>query len=170
MPRIIDRLLASWGRTDASTAAKLSYCRAAVPPPSLARYLAEKVAPPALVVNVAINFFVGRAVYPAGIAVPLLGDKSAGADTLLGAFLIGFFRMLVVRPAGRLEARAGRVRGFARPGALAAWPRRRPVLAAIAFGLACMALLGAPAVLALLRLRGAPLSRDAFLLFKTAFA
>src|SRR5262245_1072595 len=118
---------------------------------TLARYLLAKVVPPALLVNVAINVLAGRAVYPAGVPVPLLGDKSAGGDTLVGAFLIGFFTMLVVRPGARLEARAGRVRGFGSGSAFASWPRRHPFLAAIAFGFLWVLLTGAPTVIVLAR-------------------
>jgi len=137
---------------------------------SRARYLWLKVAPPALLVNVGVNVLGGRAAYPAGTLVPLVGHKSAANDIVFGAFLIGFFTMLVVRAAARLEARSGRVAGIDRRGAWAEWPRRHPCWAAIAFGAVCVAALGAPTVLALTHLRSAPLPRDAFLLLKAAFS
>jgi hypothetical protein len=138
--------------------------------PSLARYLLVKVVPPALLVNVVINVIVGLVAYPAGRAVPLTGDKSAGADTLVNAFFIGFFTLLVARAQARTEARSGRVRGFDGRSALAAWPRRHPVLAAIAFGLLFSTTLGLATVKVLLHLTHAPLPRGAFVLFKAAFS
>lgn len=123
------------------------------------RYLAISGAI-ALVVNVAINLVVGSAIYKGHDVVPLTGDSSIAGDTVVGAFLIAFFTLLVVPQAARREVRAGHIRA-------GGWglPRRR-WLTAIAGGVISAIAIGIPATLIV----GGPLSHDAFLAFKVGFA
>ncbi len=137
---------------------------------SLARYLLVKVLPFAALVNVAINFAVGRALYPVGRAVPLAGDPSIAGDTVVNAFIIGFCTLLIVRPGARLEARAGRVRGGARSSAWLLWIRRHPFFAAIGFAFVSAIILGGGAVLVFASLKIHVLERNAFLIFKASYA
>jgi hypothetical protein len=135
---------------------------------SLARYLiAGGVV--AVLVNVAINAVVGNAIYGQVARVPLTGDSSIAGDTIVGAFLIVFFTLLIVAPATRREIRSGRVRGggtLALPG----WFVRRPLLAAIAGGFVSAVVVGGGAVAILAAIGAAPMSGHAFLAFKIAFA
>jgi hypothetical protein len=100
----------------------------------------------------------------------LRGPTSIIGDTLVGAFLIGFFTWLVMVPAARLEARAGRIRGLGRNARAFAWPRRHPLVSAIAFGLASVLLLAAPTLFALAKGGVAAMSQGGFVLFKSAFS
>jgi hypothetical protein len=135
---------------------------------SLARYLlAGGVL--AVVVNVAINAAVGHAMYAHLAAVPLTGDPSIAGDTIVGAFLIGFFTVVVVAPATRREIRSGRVRGGGKL-TLPGWFARRPLLAAVASGLVSAALIGGGVVAVIAAIGAAPMSSPAFLAFKIAFA
>jgi hypothetical protein len=120
-------------------------------------------------VNVTINALVGHALYGGIATVPLSGDAGVAGDTIIGAFLIAFFTVLVVAPATRREVRSGRVRGggtLALPG----WFVRRPVLAALAGGVVSATLVGGGAVAIIATIDAAPMSGDAFLAFKIAFA
>src|SRR6478609_6162856 len=79
-------------------------------PRSLGRYLlAGGVL--AVLVNVAINAAVGHALYAKLATIGLTGNPSITGDTVIGAFLIGFFTLVIVAPATRREVRSGRVRG-----------------------------------------------------------
>ena len=126
----------------------------------------------ALLVNVGINAAVGRAVYAGAGVVPLTGDRSIAGDTIVGAFLIAFFTLLVVAPAARREIRSGRVIGSgpARWHRLPRWVERHPLVAALIGGAISAAVIGGGAV-AVLGARGvAAMPVDTFLVFKTAFA
>jgi hypothetical protein len=132
------------------------------------RFYVLQVALPAAVVNLVINALVGPLVYPSGQTVPSLGDKSAGLDCLVGAFIIGFCSWVLVVGAGQVEARAGRVAGRDQR-----WLRglvRHRWLAAFGFALAWVTLAGVPVVAALTRWAGPTVPRAEFLLFKVAFA
>jgi hypothetical protein len=135
---------------------------------SLARYLIIGGVI-AVLVNVAINAVVGNAIYGRVAAVPLTGDSSIAGDTIVGAFLIVFFTLLIVAPATRREIRSGRVRGggtLALPG----WFARRPLVTAIAGGIVSATVIGGGAVAIIAALGAAPMSGHAFLAFKIAFA
>ena len=135
---------------------------------SLARYLiASGVL--AVIVNVAINAAVGHALYARVAAVPLTGDPSIAGDTIVGAFLIAFFTLVIVAPATRREIRSGRVRG-GRKRAVPGWLARRPVLAALAGGLGMAVGIGGGAVAIIAAIGAAPMSGHAFVAFKIAFA
>jgi hypothetical protein len=123
----------------------------------------------AVVVNVAINAAVGHALYAHLADIPLTGDPSIAGDTIIGAFLIAFFTVVVVAPAARREIRSGRVRGggtLTLPG----WFARRPLLAAVVGGLVSAILIGGGAVAIVAAIGAAPMSSDGFLAFKIAFA
>jgi hypothetical protein len=137
-------------------------------PRSLARYLVAGGAL-AVVVNVVINAVVGNALYKRLAAVPLTGDPSITGDTVVGAFLIGFFTLAIVAPATRREVRSGRVRG-GRKLTLPGWFARRPLIAAVAGGLVSAAVVGGGAVAIVAALGVAPMSEPAFLAFKITFA
>ncbi|HUQ06556.1 MAG TPA: hypothetical protein VM261_28830 [Kofleriaceae bacterium] len=124
----------------------------------------------AVIVNVAINAAVGQALYGGVTVVPLSGDSSIAGDTIVGAFLIGFFTLLLVAPATRREVRAGRVRGGHRWLALTGWFARHPFVAAVAFGVVSAVALGGGAVAIIAAIDAAPMSSDDFVVFKTAFA
>jgi hypothetical protein len=144
--------------------------RGRLSPVTRTRYLALTVAPPAFLVNVAVNLVAGRAVYPQGAMVPMLGDKSVGGDTLVGAFLIGLFTLLAVRPTARKDARLGRVAGLGRTSSFATWFRRHFLVGPWVFAFACLLVLGAPTVAGLAWAHPQPIGRDTFLLVKCAFA
>jgi hypothetical protein len=74
------------------------------------------------------------------------GPGGFASDALIGAFLIGFFTLLLVIPDGRREARSGRVRGGGRTARWLRWPARRPVGFALGGGLAVAVVLGGAAV------------------------
>jgi hypothetical protein len=133
---------------------------------SLARYLLVGGVV-AVIVNVVINAVVGNAIYGRVAAVPLTGNSSIAGDTIIGAFLIVFFTVLIVAPATRREIRSGRVRG-GRKRTLPGWFARRPLLAAVAGGVVSAILIGGGAVAILAG--AAPMSGHAFLAFKIAFA
>jgi hypothetical protein len=135
---------------------------------SLARYLITGGVV-AVIVNVVINAVVGNAIYAKLATLPLTGDSSIAGDTIVGAFFIGFFTLLIVAPTTRREIRSGRVRGggtLALPG----WFARRPVVTAIAGGLVSAALVGGGTVAVIAASGAAPMSSHAFLAFKIAFA
>src|SRR5580658_5923233 len=90
---------------------------------SLSRYMILKVVLPAAAINAGISWLAGSGAFPAGHDVPLLGNPSACADTLVASCLIGFFTMVGVAPGARTEARAGRVRGFGRSSRWLDWAR-----------------------------------------------
>ena len=91
---------------------------------SVARYLVAGGIV-ALLVNVAINAVAGWVIYAKLDAVPLAGDTSIAGDTIVGAFLIAFFTLLVVTPATRREVRGGRVvAGGGRERVLTRWLER----------------------------------------------
>ncbi|CAN5832856.1 hypothetical protein BH11MYX2_BH11MYX2_12000 [soil metagenome] len=131
--------------------------------PPMRRYLLVSGAI-AAVVNVVINALVGSVVYAGFATIPLEGDKSIAGDTVVGAFLIMFFTLLVVPPAARREVQSGKARGSG-PNRLRL-PRKWPWLVAIVGGLLSAVAVGIPAV----ALVGKPLSHDAFLAFKVIFA
>ncbi|HEX5062211.1 MAG TPA: hypothetical protein VFV99_22730, partial [Kofleriaceae bacterium] len=135
---------------------------------SLARYLLVGSVL-AVVVNVVINAAVGNALYAHVATIPLTGDPSIAGDTIVGAFLIAFFTVVVVAPATRREIRSGRVRG-GRKLTLPGWFARRPLLAAVAGGLVSATLIGGGAVAIIAAIGAAPMSGHAFLAFKIAFA
>ncbi len=138
------------------------------PPRQLARYLlAGGVL--AVLVNVAINAAVGHAMYARLAAIALTGDPSIAGDTIIGAFLIAFFTIVIVAPAARREVRSGRVRG-GRKLALPGWFARRPLLAALAGGVVSAVAVGGGAVAVIAALGVAPMEAHAFIVFKTAFA
>lgn len=137
-------------------------------PRSLARYLVVGGVL-AVAVNVAINAAVGHALYGHVAAVPLSGDSSIAGDTIVGAFLIAFFTLVIVAPATRREIRSGRVRGGGKL-ALPGWFARRPLVAAVAGGLVSAVLVGGGAVAIIAAIGAAPMSSHAFLVFKIAFA
>jgi hypothetical protein len=115
---------------------------------------------------------VGHALYGGVAAVPLTGDASITGDTVASAFLIALFTMLVVVPATRREVRSGRVRGGLGGGART-WPGwfvRHPVMAAVVVGVVSAVLVGGGAVAVVAAVDAAPMSGDAFLVFKTLFA
>ena len=116
----------------------------------------------ALVVNLVVNALVGSALYAGQAMIPLEGDHSIAGDTVVGAFLIAFFTLLVVPPAARREVKSGKVRG----GGRLRLPRRWPWLVAIVGGVISAVVVGVPAVAVV----GKPLSHDAFLAFKICFA
>ena len=126
----------------------------------------------ALLVNIAINALAGRAVYGDLAAVPLTGDKSIAGDTLVGAFLIAFFTLLVVAPATRREVRSGKVIGGgpARWRRLPRWLERRPVIAALCGGALAAAVIGGATVAVLGALGVGALPLGSFLAFKIGFA
>ena len=137
-------------------------------PRSLARYLlAGGVV--AVAVNVAINAAVGHALYAHLATIALTGDPSIAGDTIVGAFLIAFFTLVIVAPATRREIRSGRVRGGGKL-ALPGWFARRPVIAAVAGGLVSAAVVGGGAVAIIAAAGVAPMSSHTFLGFKIAFA
>ncbi|HEY4180876.1 MAG TPA: WS/DGAT domain-containing protein [Kofleriaceae bacterium] len=118
----------------------------------------------AAVVNVVINAVVGSALYAGMSLVPLEGNKSIAGDTVVGAFLIMFFTLLVVPPAARREVASGKARGTG-PHRLRL-PKKWPFLVAVIGGLVSAVAIGIPAV----ALLGKPLAHDAFLAFKVIFA
>ena len=123
----------------------------------------------ALLVNLAINAGAGVAIYGDLAAVPLTGDHGIAGDTIVGAFLIAFFTLVIVAPATRREVRAGHIVGgrrFRVPG----WFAKRPVVAAIAGGVVSAAVIGGGAVAIVAALGVAPMSLHDFLAFKIAFA
>jgi hypothetical protein len=153
---------------------------------SLRRYLALNGLL-ALAVNVAINAAVGKAVYASARSVPLTGDSSIAGDTIIGAFLIAFFTLLIVAPAARREVRSGRVigggtlrrrrepSGPSEPGrpTWPTWPRwieRRPFVAAVLGGLVSAIVVGGGAVAIVGAIGAAPMAVGGFLAFKVAFA
>jgi len=137
-------------------------------PRSLGRYLlAGGVL--AVLVNVAINGAVGHALYAKLPAIALTGDPSITGDTVIGAFLIGFFTLVIVAPATRREVRSGRVRG-GRKLALPGWFARRPFVAAIAGGLVSAVFVGGGAVAVIAALGASPMPSHTFIVFKIAFA
>src|SRR5687768_7398923 len=111
----------------------------------------------AVVVNVAINAAVGHPLYAHLAAVPLSGDPSIAGDTIIGAFLIAFFTVLVVAPATRREIRSGRVRGGGKL-ALPGWFARRPFVAAVAAGFVSAIVVGGGAVALVAAMGVAPMS------------
>ena len=125
----------------------------------------------ALLVNVAINAVAGWAIYAKLDAVPLTGDLSIAGDTIVGAFLIAFFTLLVVAPATRREVRSGHiVGGGGRERALPRWLERRPLLGAIGGGIVSAVLIGGGAVVIIRAMGVAPMSVDGFLAFKIGLA
>jgi hypothetical protein len=130
----------------------------------------------ALLVNVAINAGIGWAIYAGLEHVPLIAD-TAGApdirgDTLIGAFLIAFFTILIVAPATRREVRAGKVSGVgpARPWRLPRWIERRPLRCALLAGCASALIVGG-GTLAVVTATGIDaMSVAGFLWFKVGFA
>ncbi|MGO8998185.1 MAG: condensation domain-containing protein [Polyangiaceae bacterium] len=137
---------------------------------TLGRFLITKVLIPAAVINAGISALAGAATFHAGSPVPLLGNPSACGDTLVASFLMGFFTMIGVAPAARLEARAGRVRGFGRSEGWLVWTRKHVVLSAIALGILWVLLFGLPSAKMLQRLWTGTMPRDAFIAFKVAYA
>ena len=123
----------------------------------------------AVVVNVAINAAVGHALYAKLATIGLTGDPSITGDTVIGAFLIGFFTLVIVAPATRREVRSGRVRGGKKL-ALPGWFARRPFVAAIAGGLVSAVFVGGGAVAVVAALGASPMTSHAFIAFKIAFA
>src|SRR5262245_29363113 len=123
---------------------------------SLARYLLVGGAL-AVVVNVVINAAVGHALYARAADIPLAGDPSIAGDTIVGAFLIAFFTVVIVAPATRREIRSGRVRGGGKL-TLPGWFARRPLLAAVAGGLVSATLIGGGAVAIVAAIGAAPMS------------
>jgi len=135
---------------------------------SLARYLLINGIL-ALLVNVGINAVVGNAVYGHARAVPLTGDSSIAGDTIVGAFLIAFFTLLIVAPTARREVRSGRVVGGGKV-RLPAWFERRPFVTAVFGGIVSAALIGG-ATVAVVAARGiTTMSVGGFLAFKVGFA
>ena len=123
----------------------------------------------ALLVNLAINAAAGVAIYGGLTEVPLAGDHGLAGDTIVGAFLIAFFTLVIVAPATRREVRAGRVIGGRRR-AMPGWVARRPFSTAILGGIVSAAVIGGGAVAIVAALGIAPMSVPAFLAFKIAFA
>lgn len=140
----------------------------AAPQRSLASYLLVSGVL-AVVVNVVINAVVGHALYAGVAQVPLTGDPSIAGDTIVGAFLIAFFTIVVVAPATRREIRSGRVRGGGKL-ALPGWFARRPLLAAVAGGFVSAIVIGGGAVAIIAAVGVAPMAGQGFLAFKIAFA
>jgi hypothetical protein len=123
----------------------------------------------ALLVNLAINAGAGVAIYGDLAAVPLAGDHGIAGDTIVGAFLIAFFTLVIVAPATRREVRAGHVVG-GRRFRVPAWFAKRPVVTAIAGGVVSAVVVGGGAVAIVAALDVAPMSLHAFLWFKVLFA
>jgi hypothetical protein len=123
----------------------------------------------AVVINVVINAVVGHALYAHLAAIPLTGDPSIAGDTIVGAFLIAFFTVLVVAPATRREIRSGRVVGGGKL-TLPGWFVRHPLLTAIAGGVVSGAIVGGGAVAIVWASGQAPMAAGPFLAFKIAFA
>src|SRR3569623_109847 len=137
-------------------------------PRSLGRYLlAGGVL--AVLVGAAMASAVGHALYAKLPAIALTGAPSITGDTVIGAFLIGFFTLVIVAPATRREVRSGRVRG-GRKLALPGWLARRPVVAAIAGGLVSAVFVGGGAVAVIAALGASPMPSHTFFVFKIAFA
>src|SRR5262245_58479442 len=88
----------------------------------------------AVVINVAINAWIGHAMYAHRAGAPSTGVPSIANDRTAGGFLIAFFPVRVVARAPRREIRSGRVRGGGRL-ALPGWFERRPFVTAIVAGL-----------------------------------
>ncbi len=114
--------------------------------PAVVRYLLVKAVVPAALINFALNWMAGQALLPAGPSLPLWGSPGMAVDAVVGAFLIGFFTLLLVIPDGRREARSGRVRGWGRPARWLGAPARRPVWFALGGAVVIATLLAAPAV------------------------
>jgi hypothetical protein len=112
----------------------------------MVRYLLVRVALPAAVINFAVNWAVGEAILPAGPTLSLWGSGGMAGDTMVGAYLIASFSLLLVTPGARREARSGRVRGWGREEGWLAAPARWPVAWALGGGLVIAILLGGPAL------------------------
>jgi hypothetical protein len=123
-----------------------------------------------VVVNLAINGVIAFLAFHGAAHVPLWGQQSIAADTLVTCFLLPFFTSLVVTRAARGRVRAGRVPPFAgAPFALHHLPatsgRRGAVL-----GVASALVVGLPAVAALAAFGVSQQSFWEFVLFNAVFA
>jgi hypothetical protein len=137
---------------------------------SLARYMAVKVILPAAIINTGISALAGSGAFPPGHDVPLIGNPSACADTLVASFLIGFFTTVGVAPAARTEARAGRIRGFGSSAKWLDWSRKHVFPSALVMGALWFLLFGLPTAKLLQWRWTGTMPRDVFLEFKCAYA
>jgi hypothetical protein len=137
---------------------------------SLARYLLVKVILPAGLINVGISALAGAGAFPAGHDVPLLGNPSACADTIVSSLLMGFFTMVGVAPGARMEARAGRVLGFGHPAKWLDWSRKHVVPSALILGLLWVILFGIPTARFMQLHWPGTMPRGVFLQLKCAYA
>jgi hypothetical protein len=134
---------------------------------SLGRYLWLRLTPTVVVANVVVNTLFALGIYPAGRPVPMQGPTSVAADLGATAFCVGFFTMITAIPGARLEAQAGRVRGFG--WSWLRWPLRHPVICSILLGVALTPVAGAT-VASLEHAGHSSLSRGDFTVLKAAFA
>src|ERR1700722_8631230 len=111
-------------------------------PWSVAFYLLVIVVLPAVTINVGVGLLAGSGAFPPGHPVPLLGPKSACADTLISSLLMGLLTMVGVAPAAGREARGGKVRGFGWKDPWLHWVKRHPLWSAVGMGLVWLLLFG----------------------------
>jgi catechol 2,3-dioxygenase-like lactoylglutathione lyase family enzyme len=122
----------------------------------------------------ALNFALGGALgwwfYRFAELVPIRGSAGAVTDTLISSFLVPFMAWFFVAPGVQWRVRNGFLpaRRPSRP--LTRFARMPALLRALAFGAAGLALVGAPASLALLALAPESLSLPAFLGWKASVA
>lgn len=122
-------------------------------------------------INVLLNGAIGWAMFRGVETVPFWGEASIGGDTLGTSFFLPAITCLIVTPLVRGQVKKGAAPAFGGP--LAGWLRpfqRGLALRAVAFGLACVVVAGAPAVLLLSALGIEALDFGPFLGWKALYA
>lgn len=123
--------------------------------------------------NLAINAAIAWAMFRGAESVPYWGQQSIFSDTLGTTFFLPFFTCLIVSRLCRRHLAAGVVSPIRIPAGPLALVRRLPakdLQRGVGLGLATMALVGPPAVLAIALLGIEQLSLASFVAFKASFA
>jgi len=123
--------------------------------------------------NFAMNGAIAYALFRSAESVPFVGASSIVGDTVITSFLLPFATCLIVTGLIHKQVAAGKVLALARAprvGLGAFFGARGKALRGALLGLAAVALLAAPALLALSAAGVEQLPRDSFLWFKAGYA
>lgn len=128
-------------------------------------YAMGQVVPGAFAVNFVLNMLAAWLVYGGRTSLPMSGEGSVGADTLIGAFLISFITLSLATPSARREANAGRIPGGGKGGVFA-FSKNKPGLSSFLLALVLCVVMGIGAMIVVSPLAPEKMGFGMFVWFK----